>query len=408
MTTRRRIAWILGVLSAAAIVSATLDAPASGYLHRFDDRRLMKVALDQERAANYRRPLVVGTPLPQNAVTKYRTAFANLKTLPKDISRQSGALVNQGIAVDLATAHAFLAAQCGEARSPHVREALRCTHCDWQLGGASDGPGAETLFLGNCLVLSGHSSGGVREWRRSAQSYVEALSFACDLGQGDFRVNLVGIRVATSALRGLTQLVLSAGDDAAFLQHVSRLLSDVTDRLPSMNTGIRSLNAEVAARLVVEARSSARSLNRIRVVVPGTAFAVWRLRRHESYLDKLEQAAGGGDVEQRVELARQVRTYAAASGGEAFKWVPTILPEAIIDAESVPLQYGSLRAAITVHEWRIQHGSFPTDVAQLAPFLRESNLDYEPIDGGKGYRIVVSHGYRAGEVLIAHTPGTLP
>jgi hypothetical protein len=143
------------------------------------------------------------------------------------------------------------------------------------------------------------------------------------------------------------------------------------------------------------------------VVVPGTAFAVWRLRRHESYLDKLEQAAAGGDVEQRVELARQVRTYAATSGSAAFKWVPTILPEAILSAESVPLQYGSLGTAITVHEWRIQHGSFPTDAAQLPLFPRESNLKYEPIDGGKGYRIVVTRGYRAGEVLIAHTPGTL-
>lgn len=367
----------------------------------------MKVALDQERAANYRRPIVVGTPLPQNAVTKYRTAFANLKTLSKDTSTQSGTLVNQGITVDLATAHSFLAAQCGEVRTPEFRDALRCTRCDWQLGSASDIVGVGALFLGNCLVLSGHSNGGVREWRRSAQSYVEALSFACDLGQGDFMTNLFGITVATAALRGLTQLVESAGDDTAFLQHVSRLLSDVADRLPSMSTGIRSLNAAIAAGLVVEARSSARSLNRIGVVVPGTAFAAWRLRRHESYLDKLEQAAGGGDVEQRVELARQVRTYAAASGSAAFEWVPTIIPEAILDEDSVALLYGSLRAAITVHEWQIQHGLFPTDVDQLPLFPRASNLKYEPIDGGKGYRIVVTRGYRAGEVLIAHTPGGL-
>lgn len=213
--------------------------------------------------------------------------------------------------------------------------------------------------------------------------------------------------MAISALRGLTQLVESAGDDTAFLQHVSRLISDITDRLPSLNTGIRALSSELAAGLVAEAQSSARFRDRLGVVVPSTAFAVWRLRRHESYLDKLEQTAGGGDVEQRVELARQVRTYAAASGSEAFKRVPTIIPEAILSAEFVPLQYGSLRAAITVHEWRIQHGSFPTDVAQLPPFLRESNLNYEPIDGGKGYRIVVSRGYRAGEVLIAHKLGIL-
>ena len=115
----------------------------------------MKAALDQERAANYRRPIVVGTPLPQNAVTNYRTAFANLETLSKDVIRQSGVLVNQGISVDLATAHAFLAAQCGEVRTPEFRDALRCTRCDWQLASATDSVGLGLLFLGNCLVISG-------------------------------------------------------------------------------------------------------------------------------------------------------------------------------------------------------------------------------------------------------------
>lgn len=408
MTTRRRIAWIVGVPAAAAILSAILDTAASRYLYRLNDRRLISVALYQERAANYRRPIVVGTPLSQNAATKYRTAFANLETLPKDTSRILGTLVNQGLTVDLATAQSFLSAQCGDVQSREFRNALRCTHCDWELSTASDGVGIEALFLGNCLVLSGHSSGRSREWRRSAQSYVEALAFACDLGQGDFWANLMGIAVATSALRGLMDVVAVAGRDAAFLQHVSQILPmDLTDRLPSLTNGIRSLGAELAAGLIAEAESSARFLNRVGVVVPGTALAVWRLRRHELVLDKLEKAAGGGDVEQRAELARQVRVYASTSGSEAFKRVPTIIPEAILSAESVPLQYGSVRAQIFVHEWRLQHGSFPTDVVELPPFLRDAKVKYEPIDGGKGYRIVVTRGHRTGEVLITHTPGTL-
>jgi hypothetical protein len=405
VTTRRRIAWVLGVFSAAAIVSAALDSAASGHLRRFDDRRLMNVTLERERATTYRRPIIVGTPLSQNAVTEYRPVFANLEMLPKDTSKQLGALVNQGISVDLAIAGSFLAAECGEVQSPRFRAALRCTRCDWQLGSASDPVGVEALFLGNCLVLAGHSSGGVRDWRRSAQSYTEALSFACDLGQGNLWTNLMGITVATSALRGLTQLVESAGDDPTFLQRVSGLLSDISDRLPSVNTGIRALHAELAGRLAADARSYARSFDRFGVVVPGRAFAVWRLRRHESFLEKLEQAAGGGDVEQRVELARQVRTYAADSGSEAFKSVPTIVPEAILTAESVRLQFGSLRAAIAVHEWRMQHGSFPTDGARLPVFSGEASFRYEPIESGKGYRIVVNRGSRAGEVLIAHQPG---
>lgn len=408
MTTRRRIAWIVGVVAAAAIVSAFLDLAASRYLYRFDGRRLTSAAVDQERTANYRRPIVVGTPLSDNAATKYRTAFANLRTLPKDTTSQLGALVNQGIAVDLAAAKSFLAAQCGEVQSREFRDALRCTRCDWQLGSASDGAGVEALFLGNCLVLSGHVSARSREWRGSAQSYVEALGFACDLGQGDFWANLMGIAVATSALRGLTDLVEPAGHDADFLQHVSQLLSsDLTDRLPSMTTGIRSLRAELAPGLLAEAHSLARSLNHFGVVVPGTAFAAWRLWRQESVLDKLEQAAAGGDIEQRVELAREVRAYAAVSGSEAFKRLPTIIPEAILSTESVQLQYALVRAQTFMHEWRLQHGSFPTDVAQLPPFFRDFELQYELIDAGKGYRIVATRGDRAGEVLITHPSGAL-
>lgn len=407
MTTRRRIAWIVGIFSAAAILSATLDSAASAYLHGFDQRRLMKVALEHERAANYQRPIVVGMPLPQNAVINYRTVFANLKTLSKDTLKQSGTLVNQDIAVDLRSVQSFLSAHCDEVQSPQFRDALRCTHCDWQLGNASDSVGVEALFLGNCLVLSGHSFRGLHERHRSAQSYLEALSFACDLGQGDFGTNLIGIAVATSALRGLTHLVESTGDDTALLQHVSRLVSDVTDRLPSMSIGIRFLSAELAARLRAEAQSSARSLDRFGVVVPSRAFPAWQLRRHESFLDKLEQAAGSDDVDKRLELARQFRAYAAASDSEAFKRVPTIIPEAIRDAESVRLQYGLLRAVVAVQDWRIQHRLFPTDAAQLPRFIGESHLRYESIDGGKGYRIVVARGDRAGEELIRHTPGTL-
>lgn len=407
MTTQLRIAWIVGVLAAAVLLRVTLDSAASRYLRRFEDHRLMNVALDRERAANYRRPIVIGTPISENAAAKYRTVFANLETLPKDTSRQVGALVNQGITVDVATARSFLADQCGEVQSREFRDGLRCTQCDWQLSSAFHGPGLDALFLGNCLVLSGHSSGGSRDWRRSAQSCVEALAFACDLGQADFSANLVGLAVATSALRGLSDLLRSAGHDAAFLRYVSQLLSsNLTERLPSMTAGIRSRRAELATHLMAEAQVTAGTLNRVGVVVPGTAFAAWRLRQHESVLDKLEQAAAGGDAEQRVALAREVREYANASGSQAFKRVPTIIPEAILDAESVALQYGLVRAQIFIHEWRLQHGSFPTDVAQLRPFLRKSTLQYEPIDRGKGYRIVVARGYRAGEVLITHSPGT--
>ena len=406
MTTRRRIAWIVGVVAAAAILSASLDSAVSGYLYRSNNHLLRNVALDQARAANYRRPIVVGTPLSENAATKYRSALANFKMLPKQESRELGALVNQGLSVDLAIAAPFLHAHCAEIQSREFRDALRCTRCDWQLSSGSNAGGVDALFLGNCLLLSGHSSGRSGEWRRGAQWYVEALAFACDLGQGDFSANLVGIALATSALRGLTDLLDSAGHDAALVRQLAQLLpSDLADGLPSVRSGIGFLRIGLAAELISDAQSSARSLNRLGLVVPGTAFAVWRLRRHEAILDKLERVAAGGEVEQRVELARQVRAYASESGSEAFKRLPTIIPEAILSAEVVQLEYGSVRAQLFVHQWRLQHGSYPTDEGQLPPFVRDSKIQYEPIDGGKGYRIVVARGYRTGEVLTTNSGG---
>ena len=88
VTTRRRIAWIVGVVAAAAILSASLDSAASGYVYRSNNHLLRNVALDQARAANYRRPIVVGMPLSESAATKYRSALANFKMLPKQESRE--------------------------------------------------------------------------------------------------------------------------------------------------------------------------------------------------------------------------------------------------------------------------------------------------------------------------------
>lgn len=407
MTTRRRIALILGVLVAASILSAILDSAASQYLHQFNESRQVNLAIAQESAASYRRPIVVGVPLEENAATRYRSAFTNLESLPHDTSRQLGALVNQGTALDISTAQSFLAAQCGEVQSREFRDALRCTRCDWQLPRQGQGTGLAALFLGNCLVLSGHFSGSLREWHQSAQSYVEALGFACDLAQGDFSAGLVGIAVATSALRGLADLVASAGDDASFLRHLSQLLSsELRDRLPSMSNGIRSLKASLAAELIAEAQATAQSVNRVGVVVPGTALAGWRLRRHEAVLDRLDDVAEGGEAERRAKLAREIRAYAYSSGSEAFKRMPTVVPEAILSAESVALQYGLVRAQILVHEWRLGHDVFPTDVADLPALLDNSNLEYQPIDNGKSYRIIVKRGHRADEVLFTHRPGT--
>jgi hypothetical protein len=404
MVNLRRIVWLIGILAVAAVVSATLDSAASKYLHGFDDGRSVKTALQRQRAANYTRPIVVGVPLEENAATKYRPVFAGSQPLAKDVSGQLGGLLKQGFTVNRQAADAFLAAYCGGARSPQFRDALRCTRCDWASPDPLESPGAETLLLGNCLVLSAQSSGHAGDWEQSAQSYFEAVSFACDLAQSDFWTNLVAISVATSALRGLTQLVESGGNDRALLQHLSRRLLDLEHKLPSVNVGISALATELSARVVAEAQARGRSLNRLGVFVPGTALAVWRLRRHETFLDKLEQAATDSDVERRVAFAREVQTYAATSGSDAFKALPTIIPEAIISAEAISLHYESLRAAIIAHEWRTQNGMFPIDVTRFPLSFRESRLRYEPIDGGKGYRIVVSSGYHVGEVIVAHEP----
>src|SRR6266516_5727184 len=61
-----------------------LDLCATRYLRNYEARYRQAVLEDQQRVAEYRRPLPVGEPLDQNAAVWYRLAFAKTAMQPED------------------------------------------------------------------------------------------------------------------------------------------------------------------------------------------------------------------------------------------------------------------------------------------------------------------------------------
>src|SRR5258708_40119703 len=96
---------------------------------------------------------------------------------------------------------------CREVQSARIREALQSSMCDWESTSiAGDRPDAgQALLLGNCLVVGGHLHAVRRQCAEAVDSYGRALSFAADLGQGGFSMDLAGMAVGPSpGLRSVT------------------------------------------------------------------------------------------------------------------------------------------------------------------------------------------------------------
>ena len=111
-----------------------LDLCATRYLRSYEARYRQAVLEDQQRVAEYRRPLPTGEPLNQNAAVWYRLALARTALQPEDTAETLRAAVKAGVNNASSKLPQLLREHCGELRSARVENALACTHCNWELG----------------------------------------------------------------------------------------------------------------------------------------------------------------------------------------------------------------------------------------------------------------------------------
>jgi hypothetical protein len=366
-----------------------------------------ELAREQTRVSSYRRLLLFGEPLQQNAAIWYRLSLAKIPLGPADNLHAIGRAVGRGFADDASSLNALVHDRCLEAQSARIREALRCTWCDWGRSSmafdvlASD-PDRNALLLGNCIVLSGHLRAAQHQWSDAATFYLEALSFGCDLGQADFEANLVGMAVSKSALEALGKLVGKAEDDTRFLDDLWQKLSQVESGLPSVDIGFRLARLEIASNLEIEAQAYVRDRRRgLTSLLPWRAVAAWRLSRSERLLNLLEQAADAHDPGQREQLAAEIGHQVTGNTSAVTDALPDNWVGAMNGAEYLERVYWITRAAIKLQQWHADnHGKYPATAALLASSLERHGLRYEPSEDAYSYKIVVASGRDAGTVLL--------
>src|SRR5262249_26872160 len=175
------------------------------YLRRRNVERRAEIARIRAVEEAYRRPVIFGEAIDQNAAVWYGQAFAHV---PSTLDQHVAAILTAGPAGLDASAESTVAASCGEMRSPRFQTALRCVRCDWGFGFGFDSlkglqRSMEIVNLHHCLTAAGHISARAGEFDQAATDYLEGVALGCDLGMADFTLAIIGM---DSARRNLTAL----------------------------------------------------------------------------------------------------------------------------------------------------------------------------------------------------------
>src|SRR5207253_5992626 len=167
------------------------------YLRRHARRLQLEAARERELAATYRRPVIFGEALDQNAAIWYRRALAPIVKTYSSSLRPLNEASFAGFEADPASRRALLDGPCRQLQATALRDALRCTHCDWELPyqvvrSATDDIAGSPTVAANCLTLEGHERAALGDARGAMRLYLQTISMGCDLQVGDLLMNFIG------------------------------------------------------------------------------------------------------------------------------------------------------------------------------------------------------------------------
>ncbi len=328
--------------SCGLAILAMLSADYAGrrYLQGREAWKDRELAQELARANQFRRVVLTEEPIEQNAAIWYRRAFGRFQLAQVEragavAKAAAGAYSDGGSASD-----AVVADVCDEARSQRVRSALRCTVCNWDLvrsGNEDRLDGTRAWLLGNCLILYGHVKASRHEWMDASRSYLEALAFACDLGQAGSSTSEVGMAIAKPALEALVNVTRHADRDSRVRERIREELSRFDKNLPTVSPGIHLAALRAAINLDIDAKAYiARRPFGSSYFVPWHALAAWRRSESEPVLQLLAQLSDATDPGARERLATAVDSAVDSSKSQSVRdavssdWVGAVKSEAYL------------------------------------------------------------------------------
>jgi hypothetical protein len=406
----------VGVL-VAGMVGGTfaLDSAGSWYLRHRDRSRLEAISEAKAKVATYRRPIVFGRHLNQNAALWYEQAFAQTEEPPVRVLRHLQSTVSAGYHNLQPTDVTQFQRHCSESVGPLVGDAMRCVRCDWRLGydfseSATFPAAGRALALANCLTLEGHKRARGRDWRGAADFYLRTVAFGCDLSMGNLVMNVIAIAAAQAGAESLGQLLSDLDHEPGLKTSLQKQLGILQDNLPDARSALRFDRLQLTSGLATEVRTFAtEQRNGLRRFVPWQALAAWHLSTDSAILEVLAKAEEARNRRERVQLAQEIRRRAALGWSRVLKneisdhWVGVSA-----SADDLSTMYAAVRVGFGLEDAFSGSGAYPLNLGEMAALPAAHRLRYERADDGQSYRLLGLRGAEDGAVLLQRTRAKRP
>jgi hypothetical protein len=397
----------------SACVSVVVEMCGDHYVRNYRTALNGEVADDRRNTALYQRPGTAGA-LDQNAAVWYRLAFARTPQLAPEETRKLDSVVHSGMLDARSDLREWLENLCDESRSVRLKNALACTHCNWDLGYQTTQSAfdsfSQTATLADCLILQGYASERDGHVNVAISRFFDALSFGCDLGVGDFNMNIAGLIFARNALTALAQAVLSIEQDRPLLTEVSERLAKFQRSLPVEHHGLRLERLRLAEQLLYEAEGPVRRGPSLAYLTSPRSLVAWRLHKANAILQQLREALVERDSQRRLRLAREVdRLLLASTDATLSQGLPEHWLRSLTAAEEMLRLYRGVQAAVELQLWYTRYHRYPPSAEVTGLPLASYGLRYTASDQGDRYQLqTIENSEPPTIVLESRPPGALP
>lgn len=384
---KRVLKWTGGTLVALIGLYVAADSISARYLKRYGERYQQEVAEIKRREAEYRRPMVFDDSIEQNAAAWYRlalprftgTTFEELAPVLKAGAEGYGTAVTP-----------VITEKCAASRSERVMTALRCTHCNWELGfdiGSLNafGQSHEAIVLAKCLTIDGHQAAHDGHLRDAAKFYLEGIAVGCDLGAGNDVMNIAGAGNVLTGLDAIAKMVARI-DDATLLGELSRDVTKLEGRLPDQRHATRRTRLWLENALALdelEVRGE-RFIGFARIT-PWRILAGVRLRSEDALLREIGSMETITNRAEGTNLAERLKLRGGHSRSDLVRRETGGLARAATIPFDLLAAYQATQASIALQQWWIEHRSYPLDALSLN---LSAEVRYESVANGRGYKLI--------------------
>lgn len=367
-------------------------------LETYDVAWQKAISAERQRLAAIRMPVLHDEPLDENAAPRYQKLMDRVEKIV-DPTLSSTAKTGPGGSIPPSVAK--LVAE-NQPAIVQLREAVRCTRCNWEIK-LEDGPMAKTpkllpaLALTNLLVVEGHQRAAAGDPAGAAERYLDAARLGADFGTGLFIMIMVGETIEERALDALGRLVVSTKTGAPLpLAEVDRQLVKLEPVLPSAVLGFRSERLWPGSLKKMLDDGTWKDVvggqpGLIYYLVPRRALVASMLSSLEAINIEAEGAAATADRAERAKIVAGIEEFARKTWNPLVAMSIPNVARICQRSDMVLAKFHLVRAAIAIEQHRSPAGLYPPAPAGILlpvdPLAAPARLHYQPLSGGKGYRI---------------------